>query len=726
MEEEEDSPYPEVRASVSNYDDTEMPVLTFRTLFLGIIFGCFIGGMNCFFTFRYPSPLFTPIIIQTISYPIGKFLAWLLPDREWKVPKRLQFLAGETVSFNPGPFNIKEHTAIVIMVNAAGSPLLAVNFSVTLEKFWDVHHGVGFDFLLALSTSMLGFGVAGLTRRFLVWPASLIWPQNLVYCTLFNTLHAEEDKEGGGITRYQFFKWAGTAAFFWYFFPGFIFQALSYFSFICWIKPDNVVVNQLFGVSTGLGMSMITFDWSQIAYIGNPLVVPWWAEINVFVGFVLAFWILTPALYYSNVWYTGYLPISTSGVFDRFGASYNTTAVINVGTKSLNETAYQEYSPLFLPISYAMNYGLACALTTALITHTALYHGPDIWRRLKGMRKEEEDIHIKLMRNYKEVPEWWYMLYLAGFVATAVATVVHWETEMPVWGLVVSLLFGALYVLPGGFVYAMTTQQITLNILVEMMAGYMMPGKALGNSLFKLYAIQPIGFALTFVQDLKLGHYMKLPPRVTFLLQIMGMLCSCILQVGIKVWLTRSVHDLCDPHQAAYLSCPNSRIFFSSSITWGLIGPEKQFSVGKFYNPLLWAFLAGAIAPIPLWYMGKRYPNSWYTKVSVPVMLTGCMWMPPATGINFSSWFLFGYIFQSWARRRHFRWWSKFNFTLAASLDCGTSISLIFIFCTLYLPKGGTIFLDWWGNNVFVNTADYNGVSYLTPPEEGFGPTTWK
>jgi hypothetical protein len=63
----------------------------------------------------------------------------------------------------------------------------------------------------------------------------------------------------------------------------------------------NVVLNQLFGVSSGLGMGVLTFDWSQISYIGSPLVVPWWAEVHVMVGFVLFYWIVVPALYYTNV-----------------------------------------------------------------------------------------------------------------------------------------------------------------------------------------------------------------------------------------------------------------------------------------------------------------------------------------------------------------------------------------------------------------------------------------
>lgn len=43
------------------------------------------------------------------------------------------------------------------------------------------------------------------------------------------------------------------------------------FSFICWAAPNNVPVNQLFGVRTGLGMSVLTFDWTQITWIGSPL-----------------------------------------------------------------------------------------------------------------------------------------------------------------------------------------------------------------------------------------------------------------------------------------------------------------------------------------------------------------------------------------------------------------------------------------------------------------------
>jgi len=84
-------------------------------------------------------------------------------------------------------------------------------------------------------------------------------------------------------------------------YSGFLFTALSMFSWVCWIAPKNVPVNQLFGVATGLGMSVITFDWSQITWIGSPLMIPWWAEVHVFAGFVIFYWIMVPILYYTNV-----------------------------------------------------------------------------------------------------------------------------------------------------------------------------------------------------------------------------------------------------------------------------------------------------------------------------------------------------------------------------------------------------------------------------------------
>lgn len=49
--------------------------------------------------------------------------------------------------------------------------------------------------------------------------------------------------------------------FVYYWIPGVLFQGLSVFSFVTWIRPNNVVLNQLFGGFTGLSLIPLTFDW---------------------------------------------------------------------------------------------------------------------------------------------------------------------------------------------------------------------------------------------------------------------------------------------------------------------------------------------------------------------------------------------------------------------------------------------------------------------------------
>lgn len=107
----------------------------------------------------------------------------------------------------------------------------------------------------------------------------------------------------------------------------------------------------------------------------------------------------------------------------------------------------------------------------------------------------------------------------------------------------------------------------------------------------------------------------------------------------------------------------------------GLIGPARQFGTGSIYHPHLYAIAVGVFLPIPFWLWQRRYPNSWIKYVSTPVILNGVSRIPPATGINYSSWFAVGFLFQYVIRKRNFAWWSKFNYITSAALDSGTAIA---------------------------------------------------
>lgn len=110
----------------------------------------------------------------------------------------------------------------------------------------------------------------------------------------------------------------------------------------------------------------------------------------------------------------------------------------------------------------------------------------------------------------------------------------------------------------------------------------------------------------------------------------------------------------------------------------GLIGPSRQFGPHSIYNPQLYAIIAGAFLPLPFWIMQRRRPDSWTKFVSTPVVLLGVSFIPPATGINYSSWFAVGFVFQFIIRKRNFAWWSKYNYITGAALDCGLYFSFAF------------------------------------------------
>lgn len=100
--------------------------------------------------------------------------------------------------------------------------------------------------------------------------------------------------------------------------------------------------------------------------------------------------------------------------------------------------------------------------------------------------------------------------------------------------------------------------------------------------------------------------------------------------------------------------------------------------------------------------------------------------VPPATGINYSSWALVNLAFNHFIKERFYPWWAKYNYVLAAALDTGTALAGIIIFFAISYP--GLKFPDWWGNTVFLNTADGEGLAWLPLPESGvFGPAngTW-
>ena len=718
--EQEDSPYMEVRACVSNIDDPHMPVVTFRSVFLGILLSMIGGGINMFFTFRYPAPSLTPMVMQIIAFPLGRFLAFTLPIHTFYLPS---WLGGYSFTFNPGFFNIKEHTVITIMLNVTMLLAYALNFTVAYESpaFYGKKPDRVFEVFFTVASQVIGFGFSGILSYYLVQPGSIIWPQVLVNTSLLNTLHAEYDQDvvNGKNRRFRWFFFVGVAAFVYNFFPEFIFSALSQFCWLCWIFPHNRLVNIIFGTSTGMGLSIFSFDWSQITFICSPLVAPWWAECNMMLGFVVLIWIIGPALYFTNTYELGYLPFASKELYDRTGEPFRASRVINPVTNQFDELAYGNYSVPYFPSAYLISYMCAFAFITAILTHTVCFHGKDIYRIVHSNKTEKEDIHAKLMRHYKAVPQWWYFaLFIICFVVLIAITQTG-PQRIAFGPLLLSLVIPAVYALPSGYVFARTGQMVGTNVISELIAGFLLPNKGIDLLIFKTLAVQTIISALTFTSNLKLGHYMKIPPRVSFWAQVIGTLIVVLVQIGIKRLMFLTVDDLCSREQHSGFTCPHITVFYASSILWGVLGPQHIFAIGARYGALLCALIVGFFLPIVVWLLARRFPRSIVTQFNVPVFLLGPMLMPQAVGINFTSWFIVAFVFQFILRKFRYRWWFKYNYVTAAAMDTGTVISIVVVFVALQLWVDD---IKWWGNNVMKTTLDFAGATYLDIPKEGIGP----
>ncbi|KAI5271242.1 OPT superfamily oligopeptide transporter [Aureobasidium subglaciale] len=719
------SPFPEVAACVPNTDDPTTLCNTFRAWFLLTVFVIVFAGANQFFGLRYPSLSIGYVVAQLLVFPIGR--AWEKLPR-WRLP-----LGRFSFDINPGKFTIKEHALIVIVspdlhqlcFRAMLTLLKCVNIStqlayatgslvaITSPVFWGQDFGAGFSFLFLLSTQMIGFGLAGLSRRWLVYPAALIWPSSLASTVLFRALHEPEKRtsaNGWTITRYRFFAYFTIFAFVIFWFPDYIWTSLSTFAFITWIFPHNQKVNTIFGMNSGLGLLPISFDWTQINYAGTPLTTPFYITCNAFAVVVLFYLFLSPILYYTNVWNSAYLPLLSSSTFDNTGKAYNVTRVVNAHL-DFDLAEYKKYSPMYISMSYSLSYALSFAAVTAIVVHTYLYNGAEIWAKFKNSRHGGEDIHKRLMRPYKEVPDWWYGVLTVIVLGLGILTVRNWDTGLPVYGFIfVCFGMGVILIIPEGILEGTTNQRIFLNIITELIAGYAWPGKPIANMMVKMYGYNSVKHGLDFAMDLKLGQYMKIPPRVLFVGQIYSSILATAVQVGVLRWMMTNITDLCSPKNTQRFTCNGSKVVYNASIIWGTIGPQRMFQRGQVYSALMYFFALGPIVTIAVYLLYRRYPTSWIKYVNIPIFFNAAGNIPPANTTQYSLWFIVGFLFNFLIRKKAFEWWKRYNYLLQSAMDTGTAVATIVIFFALSYHG---IKFNWWGNTVGGDTDDSNSVPWL-------------
>nr|GMD93924.1 oligopeptide transporter 2-like [Ipomoea batatas] len=607
-EEEEDSPVEQVRLTVSTHDDPSLPVWTFRMWSLGLLSCALLSFVNTFFGYRTEPLIITMISIQVVTLPIGRFMAKVLPERTFR-------LGSWEFSLNPGPFNMKEHVLISIFANAGSDfgngTAYAVSIVDIIKAFYMRNISFLTGWILVTCTQLLGYGWAGMMRKYVIDPAEMWWPTSLVQVSLFRALH-EKDENRNAISRSKFFFVALVCSMVWYVVPGFLFPTISNLSLLCLLYPKSVLVQQIGSGMKGLGILSFTFDWSVVAsYLFSPLITPFFAIANIFVGYVAIVYVLIPISYWGfNLYDAKNFPLFSSHLFTSQGQPYNVSAIVN-DRFELDTVAYAQQGRVNLSTFFALScYGLSFASVVSILTHQ-----------------------------------------------------------------------------PG------------LNVITEYIIGLIMPGKPIANVCFKTFGYISMSQAVSFLTDFKLGHYMKIPPRSMFMVQIVGTFLAGTVNMAVAWWLLTTIPNICQdtllPPDSPW-TCPGDRVFYDASVIWGLLGPRRIFgSMGR-YSAINWFFLGGALAPVLVWLAHRAFPKQrWIRLINLPVLLGATATMPPATTLNFNSWLLVGTIFNFFIFRYRKNWWRRYNYVLSAALEAG----LAFMAVILYFGFGmRNVSVDWWGS----------------------------
>uniref|UniRef100_M8BF77 Oligopeptide transporter 4 n=1 Tax=Aegilops tauschii TaxID=37682 RepID=M8BF77_AEGTA len=475
-------------------------------------------------------------------------------------------------------------------------------------------------------------------------------------------LHEKEEFAKGSrqISRFKFFLVVLICSFSYYALPGFIFQSLTSIAWVCWAFPKSVTAQQLGSGLKGLGLGAFTLDWETVAsYLGSPLITPFFAIANIFVGYVFFVWVLVPTAYWgTNLYHAKTFPLFSTQLFMSNGTDYDIDAIVNKQFE-LDYDAYNELGRVNISTFFALAYGLSFATIAATISHVGLFYGKEISQRFRVSRREDPDIHTKLMRTYEDIPAWWFysLTVLSMTVALILCTVLIDQVQLPWWGLVFACGMSFVFTLPISIITATTNQA-----------------------------------------NFKLGHYMKIPPRSMFVVQFVGTIVAGTINLSVAWWLLGSVENICHIEKLSANSpwtCPNDRVFFDASVIWGLVGPRRIFGPLGNYAAINYFFLIGAASPFVVYIFHRIFPDKkWILLINLPVLINATASMPPATAVNYNSWLLVGTIFNFFVFRYRKRWWQRYNYIFSAAMDAGVAFMAVLLYFALTMQNRSIV---WWG-----------------------------
>ncbi|KAH9071576.1 oligopeptide transporter [Lactarius deliciosus] len=692
--------------------DDEDPPFTFRSIVLGTMIGGLGAALYQIYIFKPVQSGISTVFLLLVIYSMGVFWSTFFPRRSWVNETRFEWLGPTLHIINPGPFRLKEHVIATIVASSAAYGSTAVlNFAVQ-RLYYDTKVTASTAILSTFSTAVFGYGIVGLLRPLTVYPSELVYWGNLPTVSIFQALHFDSTSN---YKRVRLFWTAFAVMFVYEIIPSYIFPLLNGFSIFCLAsqhaspRVQDVFTNIFGGAdgNEGLGLFSLSFDWQYIGsvYMSLPLV----QQANTWVGIFICY-IVIAVIYYSNTWNSKSFPMLSTSLFSSNGSIYHQTAVFTGSNFQLNQTALDEIGLPALTGSNAWA-GLTSSLAIGgLIAHCIFFWGPSVASSFKHARdKTQPDPHWVAMQKYKEAPWWWYALLLLLAFFAGLISVLKGQTTLPVWSYIVALLSGAIVAPFSTLINGRMGSGVGTNQLFKMIAGAINPGRPVANLYFSMWSHDVVSTTVGFSGDLKIGQYLKIPPRSLFVAQVWGTIIGAIVNYVVMVSITGAQRDLLlDPTGNNIWNGQTVQSLNSDAITWSL-AKELYGPSGPYFIIPMGIFIGFAVSVIHC-LINKRWPYIGPVKVDrviLPLIFQYSAWLSAGVNSIASSIIIVGVVSQFWLRQYHPGWYRKYNYILGGALDGGAQVMIFMLSFAVFGASGVSRPFPAWAGNPAKGNVDY-------------------
>ncbi|KAH9030094.1 OPT oligopeptide transporter protein-domain-containing protein [Lactarius pseudohatsudake] len=313
------------------------------------------------------------------------------------------------------------------------------------------------------------------------------------------------------------------------------------------------------------------------------------------------------------------------------------------------------------------------------------------------------------MQKYKEAPWWWYMLLLLLAFFAGLISVLKGQTTLPVWSYIFALISGAIVAPFSTLINGRLGSGVSTNQLFKMIAGAINPGRPVANLYFSMWSHDVVSTTVGFSGDLKIGQYLKIPPRSLFVAQVWGTIIGAIVNYVVMVSITGAQRDLLlDPTGNNIWNGQTVQSLNSDAITWSL-AKELYGPSGPYFIIPMGIFIGFAVTVIH-WLIAKRWPYIGPVKVNqviVPLIIQYSAWLSVGVNSVVSSIIIVGLTSQFWLRRYHPGWYRKYNYILGGALDGGAQVMIFILSFAVFGASGVSRPFPAWAGNPAQGNVDY-------------------